>query len=263
VNTDGSGFRMLHAFTTSSEGGYCPGPGLVVIGDFLYGMASVGGAMFRINKDGSALGIVHSFSRADVHGRLSGTPVFDSPTFFAMSAPEAWTGKGAVFRVSKDGTGFEVLHSFAGNCRSNAWWYPGALVLAGSTIYGATSWGGSTGQGTLFRVNTDGTGFKVLHPFDGGLGNMDRPTRSLTFDGSILYGTTGDGGTLGYGTIFSVNTDGSGFKVVYSFGGYPDAKVPLGLTLAGSTLYGTTEMSGIGTAGTVFSFPTRRTGRDK
>ena len=49
--------------------------------------------------------------------------------------------------------------------------------------------------------------------------------------------TTG-GGTSNVGTIFSINTDGSGYQNLASFN-VTDGKYPVdGLTLSGSTLYG-------------------------
>jgi uncharacterized repeat protein (TIGR03803 family) len=37
--------------------------------------------------------------------------------------------------------------------------------LSGNTFYGTTIVGGSGHGGTVFKVNADGTGFKVLHNF--------------------------------------------------------------------------------------------------
>src|SRR5438552_18727988 len=39
------------------------------------------------------------------------------------------------------------------------------LVLSGNTLYGTAYSGGSLGVGTVFKVNTDGTGFTNLHSF--------------------------------------------------------------------------------------------------
>jgi len=43
-----------------------------------------------------------------------------------------------------------------------------SLVLAGNTLIGAASTGNTNGFGALFQMNTDGTGFKLLHSFDTG-----------------------------------------------------------------------------------------------
>src|ERR1043166_3845715 len=41
----------------------------------------------------------------------------------------------------------------------------GRPVLAGGTLYGVTGHGGSNDAGIVYSVNTDGTGFAVLHDF--------------------------------------------------------------------------------------------------
>jgi uncharacterized repeat protein (TIGR03803 family) len=44
--------------------------------------------------------------------------------------------------------------------------YPVApLILSGNTLYGTATYGGTNGTGTVFAVNTDGTGFTNLHTF--------------------------------------------------------------------------------------------------
>jgi uncharacterized repeat protein (TIGR03803 family) len=77
-------------------------------------------------------------------------------------------------------------------------------------LYGTTKSGGSGGSGTVFRLNTDGTGFATLYSFtaaDPGTGtNRDGayPVSGLILSGGVLYGTTSSGGTAGYGTVFSL-----------------------------------------------------------
>ncbi len=52
-----------------------------------------------------------------------------------------------------------VLKHFTG---SDGAWPDAGLVLSGSTLYGTTSLGGSSNKGTVFQMNTDGTGYTVL-----------------------------------------------------------------------------------------------------
>lgn len=152
---------------------------------------------------------------------------------------------------------FTNLHAFASNGDgANPW---GALVLSHNTLYGTTSMGGSAQGGTIYAVNTDGSGYTNLHDFttadDGG-----NPYDGLIISGNTLYGTASVGGTLGYGNVYSVNTDGSNFKIVYSFGG-ADGSTPWGgLVLSGNTLYGTTKAGGTPGRGTVFKVNTDGSG---
>jgi uncharacterized repeat protein (TIGR03803 family) len=78
--------------------------------------------------------------------------------------------------------------------------------LSGDVLYGTTAYGGSSGRGTVFKVNTDGTGYAVLKHFTSSDGA--RPYADLTLSGSTLYGTTFHGGGLGYGTVFKIDLSG-------------------------------------------------------
>src|SRR5260221_14692225 len=94
--------------------------------------------------------------------------------------------------------------------------YPNAgLILSGNTLYGTASQGGSYGWGTVFAVNTDGTGFTNLHRFTGGSDGA-YPYAGLTNSGNALYGTASAGGA-GYGTGFNVNTDGARVTNLHRF----------------------------------------------
>jgi uncharacterized repeat protein (TIGR03803 family) len=56
--------------------------------------------------------------------------------------------------------------------------------------------------------------------------------------GSTLYGTTTDGGTNGFGTVFQINTDGTGYQILYNFVSSNTGNPNGALILAASTLYG-------------------------
>ena len=126
----------------------------------------------------------------------------------------------------------------------------GGLVLSGSTLYGTAPNGGKWGNGTVFKINTDGSEFRTLYSFD----YLTYETYGLVLSNSALYGTTDLGGSWGYGSVFALNTDGTGFTILHSFpepcyfcspttnteGGYPLAS----LILSEGTLYGTTGGGG-------------------
>jgi len=68
-----------------------------------------------------------------------------------------------------------VLHSFRGG--TNDGQSPeGALFQSGSNLYAMTSGGGNFRDGTIFKVNTDGTGYGVLRSFQGGASDGRNPT---------------------------------------------------------------------------------------
>jgi uncharacterized repeat protein (TIGR03803 family) len=151
---------------------------------------------------------------------------------------------------------FTNLHAFASNGGGNPW---GALVLGQNTLYGTTSTEGGLQGGTIYAINTDGSGYTNLHDFTTGDDGAN-PYDGLIISGNTLYGTASLGGTLGYGNVYSVNTDGSNFKTIYSFGG-TDGSTPWGgLVLSGNTLYGTTKAGGTPGLGTVFKVNTDGSG---
>jgi uncharacterized repeat protein (TIGR03803 family) len=128
--------------------------------------------------------------------------------------------------------------------------------------------GGAAGIGTVFAVNTDGTGFTTLHSFTAESGNHINPDGgypwdSLILSGKTLYGTAAAGGSLGRGMVFALNTDGTNFTTLHSFAYNDGAEPRAGLILSGNTLYGTTYRGGTSGNGTVFAVNTNGTGFTK
>ena len=107
----------------------------------------------------------------------------------------------------------------------------------------------------MFSLTTAGKE-KVIYAFKGGADGIS--PNGLTKVGSLLYGTTyqgggtgcqGDGNISGCGTVFSVTKAGEE-QVVYAFQNPPDASFPeAGLIDAGGTLYGTGGQGGSGPDG--------------
>jgi uncharacterized repeat protein (TIGR03803 family) len=88
--------------------------------------------------------------------------------------------------------------------------------------------------------------YTVLHNFTGGVADGVSPNGNLTFSGNTVYGMTEAGGK-GYGTVFVMNTDGTGFTVLHSLDGLTGGAYPMGsLSLSGQTLYGMTSGGGGG-----------------
>jgi uncharacterized repeat protein (TIGR03803 family) len=268
VGTDGAGFSLLHSFAGGLADGQNPHGSLIQSGPTLYGMTGgggnslSGGTVFRIGADGSGYGLLHSFTGVAADGeRPLGTPVLSGGVMYGLTSSGGAADLGTVFKLSAEGTGFGLLHSFAGGPADGA--APGfsSLVVSGATLYGMTTGGGSADLGTVFKVNSDGTGFTVLHEFIAATGDGWAPLGSLTLVGATLYGMTRQGGGAA-GTIFKINSDGSGYQILHTFlGGPTDGANPVGDLLAvGSTLYGTTPTGGANALGTLFKIETDGTG---
>ena len=118
-----------------------------------------------------------------------------------------------MFALNANGTAsFTNLYEFAdGNDGGNP---EAGLVLSGDALYGTTENGGTNGSGSVFAVNSDGTGFTNVYSFTGDSDGAV-PLGGLILSGGTLYGTASEGGTNGSGTVFAVNTNGTGFTVLH------------------------------------------------
>jgi uncharacterized repeat protein (TIGR03803 family) len=256
ISTNGTGFTVLHSFTNNPDGAN-PLAGLVLSGDTLYGTTQVGGnwdsgTVFSIGTNGTGYLVLYSFTGSSDDGAQPMARLVSSgDTLYGTTQLGGEQGVGTVFSINTDGTGFTVLHSLTSDPDGS---FPQAgLVLSDNTLYGTTILDGSQGSGTVFSLKTNGTDFTVLYNFTGGTDGAS-PYAGLLLSGNTLYGTAVNGGSVGEGTVFSVNTDGTGFTVLYDFTGGADGGWPYaGLVLADNTLYGTAFQSGSKDLGTVFS----------
>jgi uncharacterized repeat protein (TIGR03803 family) len=175
-------------------------------------------------------------------------------------------GDANVFKINTDGSGFTNLYHFAPLplfppfTNSSGAGPNSGLAVTEHTLYGTSMQGGSAGVGTLFKVDTDGTDFTVLHNF---LGSSDggMPYNGLTILDGRLYGTA-NGGSFGRGTLFAINVDGTGFTNLHHFtGGNNGGHTPRALlTASGDVLFGTAQWGGSSNKGVVFRINTNGTG---
>jgi uncharacterized repeat protein (TIGR03803 family) len=273
MNTDGTGFQILHSFAGGSTDGSYPYGSLTLSGETLYGTTSSGGpsdwgTVFAVKTDGTGFRLLRSFAGAPGDGGSpQGSLALVGTTLYGTTNYGGAGDIGTIFKINTDGTGYSLLHSLPFTGQNPDSWGSGTgctPVVAGSVLYGMTFDQGSGLHGTVYSINTDGTGFTVLHEFTRDNGDGGYPGAGLTLIGTTLYGTTEWGGAHDRGTIFKINTDGTGYTILRSFADTTtDGGLPCGnLTLNGSTFYGTSDAGGAGTNkdGTLFQINTDGTG---
>ena len=298
INTNSTGFNVLWSFSageTNADGiwtnadGANPEAGLVLAGTNLFGTTYYGGSndngtVFRLGTNGGGFTVLRHFSPGNYNANsiwtnadgadpaaglaLAGTNLFGTAYYGGTN------GNGTVFRLGANGAGFAVLKSFSAvNSYSEnsdgANPYAG-LILSGTTLYGAAEEGGGYGNGTVFSIGTNGSGFNVLSDFPGGNYNADNvwtnadgayPDGTLVLFGNFLFGTASLGGVWGNGSVFTLSAGGGKFTNLYSFNTGGDGANPgAGLVLSGATLFGTASAGGNWGAGTAFSVNTNRSG---
>jgi uncharacterized repeat protein (TIGR03803 family) len=248
-----------NAFTTlfsfNGTDGARANASLVHAGNFLYGVASIGGG---VNNDGvvysynlttGVQSVLHSFSGAD--GAIPFCPLIDhGGKLYGTTESTLAAGTGVVFSVNH-ATGREtVLHSF-GAPGDGA--LPSAgLLYSGGLLYGTTNDVGASGNGTVFSIDPSTKAETVVYSFTGGA-DGGNPAAGLISVGGMLYGTTSAGGTGMKGTVFQLDPTTQVETVIHAFNGTDGATPGGSLLYTGGMLYGTTTVGGTQNFGTVFS----------
>jgi uncharacterized repeat protein (TIGR03803 family) len=270
-------YEQVHALTGfPSEGSQPTSPVLLGSDGAYYGTTFTGGngnvgTVFRMTSDGGVTW-TYSFGNDGMQprdglvegpdGRLYGTA-----SIGGIGNDRTNGGAGVVFAITKQGQ-YTVLHNFGfGGAGHGA--YPLGAPIFGpdGALYGATSSGGSIGDGLVWRLALDGT-YTVLWDFARPGGPRGVSARLTLASDGLLYGTSSLGGNA-YGTVFSLATDGSGQRILHTFAqGTGDGNTPMAPLIEGrdGRLYGTTAYGGLvddrGRVGSGTVFTLTRSGTD-
>lgn len=266
IKTDASAYEKLLDFAGETNGMY-PLSSLISDGTYLYGVTQKGGTndmgvIFKIMPDGSGYEKIIDFSGYSNGSYPRGPLITDGTYLYGMTQYGGTNDIGTIFRINLEGTlNYEKLLNFEGETNGK---YPqSSLTSDGTYLYGMTQMGGANDMGVIFKMMPDGTGYNKLLDFAGEL-NGSSPWRSLTFDGTYLYGTTAKGGTSDMGTIFKIKPDGTGYVKLLNFAGETNGSTPYSsLLLNGTYLYGTTYEGGAKDDGTIFKIKPDGSGYEK
>lgn len=185
----------------------------------------------------------------DKEGNLYGTTYYGG-----AYGHDGGNGFGTVFKVTPAGVE-SVLYNFGSQSGDGTRPYAGLVMDKKGNLYGTTTSGGATNNGTVFEISTTGTE-TVLYSFSPQYGDGDGwfPYGGLIMDAKgNLYGTT-IGGVRHGGTVFKLTRDGKE-TVLYNFGSQSgDGLFPYdGLVMdRAGNLYGTDYEGGANGVGTVF-----------
>lgn len=159
------------------------------------------GAVFKVNATTGKEEILHSFG-ANGDGALpaSGLLLDAKGNLYGTTSNDGIAHAGTIFKLSP--TGKEtLLHKFGGT-GDGICPYGSLLRDANGDFYGTTMYGGANGDGTVYRLTSNGQE-AVLHSFAWSDGM--NPFGGLVQDAvGNLYGTTAVGGTSGFGTVFKI-----------------------------------------------------------
>jgi uncharacterized repeat protein (TIGR03803 family) len=171
-----------------------------------------GGTLFRVTTSGHFT-LLFTF-KADANGNYANgnnpaTALVEANDGFLNGASFEGGGanNGVLFRISKSGSGFTVLHSFcSAACPDGS--IPVSLIQGhDGNLYGTTLHGGSSASGTIFRFAPPGS-FTTIHELNGTTDGAAPSGMIQAADGNY-YGTISDG-------VFRL-TPGGAFTVLTAF----------------------------------------------
>lgn len=240
--------------------------GLLYGTTFQGGSNATRGTVFRVAKNGTDFRLLHNFATGAGGSRPpAGVIEASDGLLYGVTATGGSNGlNGTIFKLNKDGTGYTAFWHFTGTATDGRSPQAGIIEGRDGFLYGTTWGAGTSVPGNVFKIRKDGTGFLVLHRFEGTADGSLPWGALLQGSDDVIYGTTYSGTTSSsiYGTIFKVNKDGSGYQVLrrcdITTGAYP-----YGGLLEGSdgALYGTTTVGGsAGSYGTAFKINKDGTG---
>lgn len=150
---------------------------------------------------------------------------------------------------------FTTLHRFTGANGEGSVPQAGLILGADGNFYGTTNKGGTSGNGTFYRLSADGKTLTPLHGFTGASGEGLSPNAApLQGSDGAFYGVTSGGGANSAGTIYRLTADGKTFTTLYSFPGSAQlgsAPNPL-IQAKDGAFYGTTAGAGTSGLGTIY-----------
>ncbi|MCP1631859.1 choice-of-anchor tandem repeat GloVer-containing protein [Kerstersia gyiorum] len=228
LSADQSAFTVVHQMTPETGSNAA----VVIVGSdgWLYGVAGQGGdnnagTIFRLRPNGADFQVLHHFTaeQGQPAQYRSVIPDYGSPRNAAgLAESGAWLvgstsmqgphDNGALYRIRKDGTGFQILHGFDDAASQDGKIAAGGLVTGpDGNIYGTTAAGGAHGDGTLFRIVTTrmdepNGGFESLHAFKADVDGKTPFNLTLGHDGKLYGNTAGEWGGVYQGSVYAVDT---------------------------------------------------------
>ena len=222
MGVDGRGYDVSHHFANDAGGQGPSSPLLEATDGSFYGTTAFApvtidwnsypgcGGMFRGSQETGALTGIYTFpwspanypSGCQPRGSLAEGPGgrIYGVTTYGMGTGGGW-GYGVVYELDPTVTPWNprIIHAFGTGADGS---YPHDLVYSpDGFLYGAAL-KGSHDKGVVYRLRPDGTGYEVVHDFDGDDGT--EPAGLVIGSDRQLYGITRMGGPGGGGVVFRI-----------------------------------------------------------
>jgi uncharacterized repeat protein (TIGR03803 family) len=211
---------------------------------------SGGGQVYKLTTAGSPT-FLHNFTGTGDGCNPKGQPIEGANGIFYGTT--LGPNNGTAYSVTSGGT-FTNLHTFTGTDGSQV--YAPLVQGTDGNLYGNTVYGGTNGDGVIFKMTPTGT-VTVLHNLDGVSDGSQAYYGLIQATDGNFYGVAQGGGTF-YGTVFKI-TPGGVYTVLHTFTDGPsDGATPSSALTQASDgkLYGVTAAGGTFGGGTIYSLTT-------
>ena len=215
IDTDGGNYSMLHAFNISVDGRFAYGQLIQGTDGFLYGTAEAGGSnslgtVFKLDTGGTNFTVLHTFGATNDGAKPYGGLIpGDNGALYGATSAGGTNGAGTVYRLNPDGGGYQILHHFQTNSADGK--NPFSQLTRGlnNLFYGTCVHGGATGNGTVYEIGTDGSGYQTVWSFPESGTNGVFPYGGLvrglsSGDVGTLYGMNEAGGRGSWGAVYAL-----------------------------------------------------------
>ena len=252
-------FQVIYNFGSrhNDKDGAYPGT-LVPYAGALYGIAGGGdkyghgdGVIFRFDPATSKEKVLYRFAGAPDGAGPSGFSLVGN-LFYGTTSSGGANNQGTLFAFDPAAGMETVLYSFGPVASTDAKDPAGGLAASGNLLVGASVYGGTRDNGTIFQFDLGSGTESVLHSFAGAKNGIN-PNGPPYIWNSIVYGSLNEGGESGNGALFSADLATGAARTYYRFTGGSDGGEPYGgLIEHDGYLYGTTGVGGTANLGTVF-----------
>ncbi|HTA81303.1 MAG TPA: choice-of-anchor tandem repeat GloVer-containing protein [Bacteroidia bacterium] len=218
IDTNGSGYTIIHNFNDTDGAGPFYST-LTLSGNTLFGTASIGGTggdgvIYCIQTNGNGYKVLFNFNGTNGNAPEGKLSLCGNRLYGTTNEGGAYN-YGIIFSIDTNGSGYKVLLNF--NDTNGSGPFGTELLRLGDKLYSTVGGGGKYKYGIVFSIDTNGNGYTDLFDFGATSASGGSPNGSLTFLGGMLYGMTEAGGTGGVGgTLFSIDTNGNKFHVLYN-----------------------------------------------
>jgi uncharacterized repeat protein (TIGR03803 family) len=194
-------FKVIHTIPTVSYGPLLQASD----GDF-YGVTQFAGTFSAgtvYKVAGAKVTTLYNFDGPHGSYPIGGLVQGSDGYLYGTTTAGGSTNAGVIYKITTTGSltvvvNFDNVHTLAGYQA-----YAGLVAGSDGNLYGATIWGGTFGDGTIFKMTDDG-GYTVLYNFDAPHGDGAYSTPFQHTSGKI-FGMTERGGTPGKGGIYSLD----------------------------------------------------------